>query len=395
MPSTHPQVTVEPLGDSFGRVFAAVEPQPLAALDPQEVAALFREHGALLFRGFGASRDQFLAFTETLSRDFSTYQGGFFRDRQPVGDKDTLLTVTGSQEGFAIPLHGEMYYTARQPGLLWFFCEKPAEQGGQTTLCDGEEIFRRLSDATRRLFLEKRIQYVRRLPDGAWQSAFGTADLAEAERLCAEQETSLRFDADDRRGRDRAPGLGCHPGGRKDTGERDTFINNLVSLYMGELSLKRGTAAETIKGLSGRSFPIVVRMEDGSPIPGAVIKELLAINQRHAVAVPWNAGDIVLVDNTRILHGRLADRASATSMCASARGPSDPHEHRRLHVSQPVLALRGHDPQDRRAAPRGRRRPRRRLGRARRGPGAPATSTTTPRRSRPSATSGSACSWST
>jgi alpha-ketoglutarate-dependent taurine dioxygenase len=313
MPSTHPrrpQVTTRPLGGSFGltlepagRAAEPGPPGPLAALDPEEVAALFREHGALLFHDFGASRDQFLAFTETLSRDFSTYQGGFFRDRQRVGNQDTLLTVTGSQEGFAIPLHGEMYYTARQPGLLWFFCEKPAEQGGETTLCDGEEIFRRLSDRTRQLFLEKRIRYVRRLPDGVWQEAFGTGDPAEAERLCGEQETSFEIDPATGAVETSRLAWAVVPGR---SGQRDTFINNLVSLYMGELSLKRGTAAETIKGLSGRSFPIVVRMEDGSPVPGAVIKELLALNQRHAVAVPWSAGDIVLVDNTRILHGRLA-----------------------------------------------------------------------------------------
>jgi alpha-ketoglutarate-dependent taurine dioxygenase len=47
-------------------------------------------------------------------------------------------------------------------------------------------------------------------------------------------------------------------------------------------------------------------MEGGAPVPGAVIKEILAINQRCAVALPWSAGDVVMVDNTRVLHGRLA-----------------------------------------------------------------------------------------
>jgi alpha-ketoglutarate-dependent taurine dioxygenase len=306
------------LGSSFGRVVEAAGgagaqgaaggtvgtgAATLADLDPEEVGALFREHGALLFRGFAPERDEFVAFTEAHSRDFSTYQGGFFRDRQPVGGKPTLLTVTGSQEGFAIPLHGEMYYTARQPALLWFFCERPASAGGETTLCDGEEICARLSERARALFAGRRVLYRRRLPDGAWQQAFQTSDLAEVERHCRQQDTRLAVDA--RHGgitteylsRAVVPGRGGRP---------DTFINNVVALYLGELALKRGTAAETIKSLSGSSFPITVRMEDGSPVPGAVIKEIMALNQQCAALVSWRRGDVLMVDNTRVLHGRLA-----------------------------------------------------------------------------------------
>jgi alpha-ketoglutarate-dependent taurine dioxygenase len=122
MAVARPEVSTQPLGGSFGR---AIEPAPeaprLGDLDGEEVGRLCRRHGALLFRGFGATREEFVALSERSSRGFSTYQGGFFRDRQPVGAAGTLLTVTGSQEGFAIPLHGEMYYTGRRPGVLWFY----------------------------------------------------------------------------------------------------------------------------------------------------------------------------------------------------------------------------------------------------------------------------------
>lgn len=316
MPEASPShLSVEALSPSFGRVIVAggaggqdgVEPaRRLGDLDRdarQEIVALFREHGALLFRGFGASREEFLAFTEGYSREFSRYEGGFFRDRQPVGGNDTLLTVTGSQEGFAIPLHGEMYYAARQPQLLWFYCERPADQGGETTLADGEEVFTRLSPRAQDLFTRNQVRYERHLPDGAWQHAFQTEDLAEVERRCAEHDTRMTFDPATRQVSTSRLAWAVIPGR---SGRRDTFINNVVSLYLGELSLKRGTAAETIRNLSGSSFPVVVRMEDGAPIPGAVVKEILALNQRIAVAVPWSAGDVVMVDNTRVLHGRLA-----------------------------------------------------------------------------------------
>lgn len=316
MPEASPsRLGVEALSPSFGRAIVAGVAGEAGGAAParrlgdlgrdarQEIIALFRAHGALLFRGFGASREEFLAFTEAYSRDFSRYEGGFFRDRQPVGGNDTLLTVTGSQEGFAIPLHGEMYYASRQPQLLWFYCERPADQGGETTLADGEEVFARLSPRAQDLFTRSRVRYERHLPDGAWQQAFQTDDLAEVERRCAEHDMRLTFDPATRQVSTSRLAWAVIPGR---SGRRDTFINNVVSLYLGELSLKRGTAAETIRNLSGSSFPIVVRMEDGAPVPGAVIKEILALNQQVAVAVPWGAGDVVMVDNTRVLHGRLA-----------------------------------------------------------------------------------------
>ncbi len=297
-----PRTDRRPLAASFGIVLGAAAPARLEDLAADEVGALLSRHGAVLWRGFQPSRDDFVAFSEACSRGFSTYQGGFFRDRQPVGGRETLLTVTGSQEGFAIPLHGEMYYTARQPQVLWFFCERPADQGGETTLCDGEEVWAGLGERTRGLFAESRVRYQRRLPDGAWQLAFQTGDLAEVESYCRRHDTLLTVDPESRLVTTDYLAWAAVPGRN---GRPTAFVNNVVSLYLGELSLKRGTAAATIRELSGASFPIVVRMEDGRPVPGAAIKEIMALNQRLAVRVAWERGDVLLVDNTRILHGRL------------------------------------------------------------------------------------------
>jgi alpha-ketoglutarate-dependent taurine dioxygenase len=302
-----PPPLLRPLGATFGRsVEPAAAGQTIGDLAAADIAPLFREHGALLFRGFGATREEFLAFSDRLSTGFSTYQGGFFRDRQKVGDHETLLTVTGSQEGFAIPLHGEMYYTARQPALLWFYCEAPAAEGGETTLADGEEVYRLLSARARALFEGQRVKYVRHLPAGAWRQAFQTDYLAEAERFCRAEATELRHDPETDAATTEYLAWAIAVGR---SGRRDTFINNVVSLYLGELSFKRGTLAQTVKSLSGGDrFPTTVRMEDGSPVPGAVVKELMAINERHAARVAWQAGEVLLVDNRRVLHGRLAHR---------------------------------------------------------------------------------------
>jgi hypothetical protein len=152
------------------------------------------------------------------------------------------------------------------------------------------------------------VRYRRELPAGEWQAAFQTDDLAEVERYCRENDTRLAVDRETGAVSTEHLAWAIVPGADGRGDRRDTFINNVVALYLGELSLKRGTAGETIRRLAGGRFPITVRMEDGAPVPGPVIKELMALNQRLAVAVAWGAGDLLMVDNTRILHGRTAFR---------------------------------------------------------------------------------------
>lgn len=285
-------------------MLVALPGESISDLDRDEVVSVFRETGAVLFSGFNVSREGFLRLTARFSEEFSTYQGGFFHDREPVGAEPTLLTVTSSNEGFAIPLHGEMYYTRKPPGLLWFCCEVPPEAQGETTVCDGRRIYADFSDRARDLFENRQVKYVRQLPDGVWQSAFQTEDIAEVEAYCRSQEMDVVHDSESGAVTTELRRWALIEGPE---GKRDTFINNIVALYLGELSFQRGTAARAVRKLSGgKAFQMKVRMEDGAPIPGAVIRELLALHERHMADVRWQRGDVLLVDNTRVLHGRRA-----------------------------------------------------------------------------------------
>lgn len=295
---------IRPLGGTVGGLLEASPGEAACDLDRDEVVSVFRETGALLFTGFAVNRQDFLQLTARFSEEFSTYQGGFFHDRQAVDAEPTLLTVTSSTEGFAIPLHGEMYYTQKPPGILWFCCETPSAERGETTVCDGRRIYADLSERARTLFESKRVKYIRHLPDGVWQSAFQTGAVEEVERYCHGQGMQVTFDPDDGSVTTELLRWALVEG---PTGQRDTFINNIVALYLGELSFQRGIAARAVRNLSGgKAFQMKVRMENGAPVPGAVIRELLALNERHMADVRWRRGDVLMVDNTRVLHGRRA-----------------------------------------------------------------------------------------
>jgi alpha-ketoglutarate-dependent taurine dioxygenase len=272
----------EPIGQAscvaLGRIVRApAAARSLLAIDRDHVMRLFKQHGALLFRGFDASADSFRAFTEPFGKSFLVYPGDR-RDR--VGEDPTVQTVDHGCQ--AILLHAELSYLPIRPDLCWFHCIRPAAQGGETILCDGVEIARALSPATWRFLEENPIRYVRDLDPSIWRALFGantTDDLAATiARLGC--ESSMRIEGDLLHVDVTTPAIG-----RPRFGSAPAFANNLVF------------SARTDKPLS---------LAGGGPLPDDVHDEIAGVMDRLIVEIAWQGGDVLMLDNTRMLHGRRA-----------------------------------------------------------------------------------------
>jgi hypothetical protein len=229
----------------------------------------------------------FKALTERVCRDFMSYEGGASA-RLVIGNDPTVMTVTEPSHSFAIPLHGEMYYTRHRPDILWFYCVRPAERDGETTFAEGSDVLAMLSPPTRGLFEDRGIKYVCTYLDGRWQSLFRTSKLDVVRRHCADNDLTLRIDL----------GANCivteyasRAIGRSRFDDAPVFVNNVFAM----------TRWESL-GFGHR----VVRLDDGSHLPEEVVQELQAIEADAAQRVAWQPGDIVMIDNTRFLHGRRA-----------------------------------------------------------------------------------------
>ena len=47
-------------------------------------------------------------------------------------------------------------------------------------------------------------------------------------------------------------------------------------------------------------------LHDGRPVPEAWLQAIQAAGERLSVAIEWRPGDLMMLDNTRFLHGRTA-----------------------------------------------------------------------------------------
>jgi alpha-ketoglutarate-dependent taurine dioxygenase len=281
----------------------------LESLDRDQITSLFREQGALLFRGFGTSTEEFVTFSDRFSSEFSSYEGGALRfgslERTSIAGSKTLLSTTGAGQSFPIPLHGEMYYFKQQPELIWFYCSIAPLTKGETTICDGRQVCEKLSPATRAFFRDHLVRYIRPLSREQWQTSFRTTSLDTVREMSAAQDTVVTS-VDDEEGSIRiefvAPAIQVRQG-------RETFINGILPFYLTEWAVAR-RFSKAVDRLKGTQFPLILRMEDGSPIPFDRIREVKQVADALAVSHPWQPGDVLMINNHTHLHGRLEADAS-------------------------------------------------------------------------------------
>lgn len=281
-----------PMQDHFGIVLHAENGETAGDIPKETVAELLKAHGAVLFSGFKAGRDDFDDFTDRVTGDYMNYRGGGYI-RKEVAKKALLSTRYDhgreTQMTFGLPLHGEMYYTDARPACLWFYCTRPADSAGQTTACDGAEVYRRLPQAWTDLLHDKRLMFLRVYRDGEWQKIYQTDDADEACRFAEGNGISVEFDETERTMRTKYLVHAVLP---TRWGGHTAYINNLLPVVM-QMNMGRGDTS-------------TVWFEDGSPIPPELMAEVERIQDDLIVDLNWTPGDFALLDNSRTMHGRRA-----------------------------------------------------------------------------------------
>jgi alpha-ketoglutarate-dependent taurine dioxygenase len=271
--------------------------------EPAEVMTLLSETSAVLLRQFAFTPDSFVAFSDQCCSRFSTYAGGAARlrslDRTSFNSAGTLMSTTGGGQGFPIPLHGEMYYQRERPDVLWFFCKQAPKQMGQTTLAHGHELFLRLPERSKGLLRTSRLKYIRDLAVEDWPTMFQTSDLATLRRICKAGNALLTVRPD----RSVRIEFSCSAL-TKDSEGKELFLNSLIMVLNFEQTLTSGSAADALGADLIRRPPLVVRFEDDSRIPEWLVEDVEAVSSAVTHEVCWQTGDLLILDNRRVLHGR-------------------------------------------------------------------------------------------
>jgi len=277
----------------------------LAEIDIVEWARNYRsfvgdkllKHGALLFRGFTVnSPKEFEQFAEACCPDLF----GNYGDLPREDDSSRIYHSTPYPNAKTILFHNESSHLSRWPLKQFFHCVQPSEIGGETPIVDCREIFQALPPGLADKMLDKGLIYVRNFVPGydvRWQDFFNSEDRAEVEVICKRAEMEFEWKGDILLTRQFRSAATKHPV----TGE-DIFFNQIQLHHVSALDREVREALLSI--FKPEDLPRNVCYGDGSPIEDDVIEKITELYWKRAVAFPWQAKDILMLDNMLMAHAR-------------------------------------------------------------------------------------------
>lgn len=292
------------------------EVAPGAALPVVAIEQALAETGAIRLSGTGiASPDAFADVLAGVAPRRMTYDYGS-TPRTDLGRE--VYTSTEYPPRQSIPLHNEMSYTSRWPMRLVFGCLRPARKGGATPLADSRAVLRRLDPALRKRFAERGVKYVRNYNVGVdltWQQAFRTVVRADVERACRDAGIAFEWLGDDRLRTTEA----CAATARHPRCGTDVWFNQAHLFHVS--SLPPAVREDLLAAVGPDALPRNAYFGDGSEIDDAMLDEIRAAYQAEATDVDWRAGDVVVIDNMLVAHGRrpfTGERRVLVAMCDPA-----------------------------------------------------------------------------
>jgi hypothetical protein len=257
-------------------------------------------HGAVLFRGFPVrTAEDFDRFVTAFGLPPFTYEDSLSyavrMNRTP-----RVFTANEAPPSVTIFFHHEMAQTPFFPTTLFFFCEQPAETGGATPLCRSDVLFDRLSAECPQFAQDVETKGLRYsnvfagemdFESGmgrSWQSFLKTKTREGAEARLREMGYNWQWMPDGSL-RVRTPVLrGVHklPDGRR------SFFNQMIAAYCGWKDARNVDPSKSIT------------LGDDSPLDQEAVQVAIRLSEELAFDVPWQAGDVALLDNYVVMHGR-------------------------------------------------------------------------------------------
>jgi alpha-ketoglutarate-dependent taurine dioxygenase len=259
------------------------------------------KHGGILFRGFPICE---VAEFEQVIRAVVTGDLLDYRDRSSPRSEiaGKIYTSTDYPADQSIFLHSENSYASTWPLKIAFCCLTPPQIGGETPIANTRRLLQRIDPQIRDRFDELGVMYVRNFGDGwglSWQTVFQTQDPAQVEQFCQANAIEFEWKPGNRlRTRQVRQAIAQHP----QTGEW-VWFNHAVFFHVSTLEplLRQAMLAE----FSEAELPHHTYYGDGSPIPVEVAEALRQVYIQEQVKFPWQAGDILLLDNMLAAHGRM------------------------------------------------------------------------------------------
>jgi alpha-ketoglutarate-dependent taurine dioxygenase len=264
--------------------------------------AVVADHGSVLVRGLGL-RDaaEVAAVFQRLTTTGLMTEREAFAARQVYSDG--VYSSSKWPPNQPMCMHHELSYTLEFPGMMLFACLGAASAGGATGVADSPTVLNALPAALVQRFEREGWLLTRTYNDdigASYADAFGTEDRAAVESYCRANAIEFEWQPDgELRTRQRRSAVVRHP----ITGRRCWF--NQIA-FLNEWTMDPEVHEYLVDVYGEDGLPFNTRFGNGDPIGQDVVELLTGIYDAHTAREPWQAGDLMLVDNIRSAHSREA-----------------------------------------------------------------------------------------
>ena len=288
-PGRPPMMSVDAGGDTAGWV----------ADHRNALRAAVTEHGSVLVRGLGL-RDA----AET-GAVFQRLAAPLMIEREAFAARqvypDGVYSSAKWPPNQPMCMHHELSYLLQPPGLMLFACLHAPTTGGATAVADSTAVLNALPTGLVERFEREGWLLTRSYNDEVGASlaeAFGTDHRGAVESYCRANAIEFDWQPDGAlRTRQRRRAVVRHPV----TGQRCWF-NQIAFLNEWTMAPEVHEYLVDVYGADG--LPFNTRFGDGDPIGEDVVHLLNQVYDANTAREPWQAGDLLLVDNIRTAHSR-------------------------------------------------------------------------------------------
>lgn len=218
-------------------------------------------------------------------------------NRALLGEGDAVQSVNLGTRPF--PLHPELSREPWKPDCAFFYCLTPPRHGGATTICDGVAIAGGLPAAIRDAMSGRRLKYVQLATPAVLNFWLGTSEPSASDLANPPASCPYSFER---------------------IGGQVVRIFTRPLLHKPMFTDQRAFGnfllfARYLRGV--RNFPL---LDDGSIVPDEWVEAVKQVSDRLTVAMDWRAGDLLMLDNSRFMHGRTEVEANDTRLIATYFG---------------------------------------------------------------------------
>jgi alpha-ketoglutarate-dependent taurine dioxygenase len=263
--------------------------------------AVVAEHGSVLVRGLG------LHDVGGTGAVFQRLGTALMADKEAFASRQAYADGVYSSSKWPpnqpMCMHHELSYRLEFPGLMLFACLTAPTSGGATAVADAPTVLDALPAELVQRFEREGWMLTRTYNDeigASFAEAFGTEDRGAVETYCRANAIEFEWQPDGAlRTRQRRSAVVRHPV----TGQRCWF--NQVA-FLNEWTIAPEVREYLIDVYGEDGLPFNTRFGGGDPIGEDVVRLLNEVYEANTAREPWQAGDLMMVDNIRSAHSREA-----------------------------------------------------------------------------------------